>query len=1456
MEKNPVTPAARIGSSRWNRVGRARGSVLAAVSARSIKADKKTQTTKQHMKSATQWRWNNLELAAVGIFRNQKTNRTQTSRPSLAGWLAGAGLWLAVSVQAQPTGPETALSFDGTNHFVTVSAGVIPSSGSFTVECWVNAAATPNQMQMVSSGAPGGGGGNTFALGKSGSGTVQVTFGSGGGSVWDTGITLPGGWHHLALVKGSSDTFFYLDGLLKTNRGSAITPPNGSQFRIGRNRGNLTDHWQGMMDEVRVWNTGRSATEITNAARRAIPGNASGLVGYWRMDDGTGGTVTDSSPSGLSGSLSGVPVWVSSGALFEPVALSASASNITPDSVTFHGALRPNNGATTAWFEWGSSTNYGQSSAPAGAGACNCTNFIAIPVSGLPAASALHFRLVASNASGLSLGGDNLFSTPAIPVQAFTSNALSITETGAVLHGWVSQGTTPLTAWFEYGLTTNYGSLTASTNFNTPTELSATLTGLTKGRQYHWRLVATNAAGRSNGEDAVFITPYSAVVVNINASGPGSMRAVIDEVNASAAPTNFVRFEIPGPGPHAVAGTNMFFGVNQTVILDGATQPGYSGYPLVDLSGAGLGIGGANSLIRGLVLNLSNQTALTLSSSASNSVVESCFIGVDSSGNTALGTATGLIISGRGCRIGGTQPGSGNLISGCWLNALNIRANQVQVFGNRFGTDVMGALALPNRWAIRLFLYTTNCQIGGTGAGEANLIANSQLEGIQVASGHGHTLRGNSFINNGSLAINLVSSFGELPEMNDPGDGDTGPNNLQNYPVLLAVTNLGTNLFIAGRLSSGTNSTYTLDFYGSPTAGALGFGEGQHYLGAISVTTDGAGEVSFLAGFPITVSSNSVVSVSATATDAGGSTSEFSVARRDTRTLDCSGLGITAPGLPPGTNRAPYSFVLLATNAASPQVYAVTGGSLPPGLGLSTTGRLSGTPTNLGEFAFTITLVNGLGCAVSSNYSLSIGCPTISLSSLQRSNGLINSSFSEFINVAGGVAPITFAVTDGALPQGLSLGTQGLLFGLASQTGDVEFTVTATDALGCMGSRNYQMDISCSTNPITTAVPGPAVRGASYAQFFTNPAVQSFSITAGTVPPGLTLESVGPGIAVLTGTPGATGAYAFTVSGLLTNFLCTVRSNFSLSVSDLAFAIQPTNQNVLPGTNVTLTALAVAGGPLAYQWRFAGTNLPGATNASHTFTNANLAEHHGLFSCQAVAGEYSAISSNALVYVLVRPGYVVGLATNLSALQGSTFTLSVVVTGAPPIWYRWIRGGVAIATSAVPFLTITNYQMPNASANSFRVGATNVAAPAGVFSPSIGNVTVTMIPDFDGDGLGDPWEEAFFGSSSTNSNANALLDPDGDGMTNLDEYRAGTDPTNAFSVLKILLSTTNGAPLQFVAQSNVSYSVQWRTNLFAGTWANLTGLLAQPLVRTVEVDTALAPAGAERYFRIITPLVP
>ena len=279
-------------------------------------------------------------------------------------------------------------------------------------------------------------------------------------------------------------------------------------------------------------------------------------------------------------------------------------------------------------------------------------------------------------------------------------------------------------------------------------------------------------------------------------------------------------------------------------------------------------------------------------------------------------------------------------------------------------------------------------------------------------------------------------------------------------------------------------------------------------------------------------------------------------------------------------------------------------------------------------------------------------------------------------------------------------------------------------------------------------------------------------------------------------------------------------------------------------TNVAMSVVAIGAGTLHYQWRFNGADLPGATSATLIISNVTLAS----------AGEYrvvvtddvgSAISPPAILTVLVPPVIMVQ-PVGVTNLQWQTAMFSVIATGAPPLNYRWLRQGVNFLSNAPPTLVLPSLQLSNAGA--FRVVVTNIAG-----SVNSATVRLGVIADTDADGLPDFWEVNFTGNAT---NMSAVADLDGDGMVNRDEYIAGTDPTNALSVLRLAVSTTNAAVLQFVAQTNVGYTLQFRTNLNGVLWNNLTNISAQSLMQTVRVAVPKPPAEPARFYRIVTPSLP
>lgn len=220
-----------------------------------------------------------------------------------------------------------------------------------------------------------------------------------------------------------------------------------------------------------------------------------------------------------------------------PDATTGSASALGTATATLNGSVNPNGSSTNAWFEWGTSTSYGNSTSQQSVGAGSSTLSYNASISGLTCNTAYHFRARASNGSGGDSGSDATFSTqqcPSNPPSIFTDPATSVGTTSATLRGQVNPNASSTSAWFEYGTTLSYGSTTSPQSMGSGTSLSSYSRGvsLTCGTTVHFRAVASNAAGAVTGSDRSFTTSPCTVtppeVMTNAASAVGSSSATLN----------------------------------------------------------------------------------------------------------------------------------------------------------------------------------------------------------------------------------------------------------------------------------------------------------------------------------------------------------------------------------------------------------------------------------------------------------------------------------------------------------------------------------------------------------------------------------------------------------------------------------------------------------------------------------------------------------------------------------------------------------------------------------------------------------------------------------------------------------------------------------------------------------------------------------------------------------------
>jgi hypothetical protein len=191
-----------------------------------------------------------------------------------------------------------------------------------------------------------------------------------------------------------------------------------------------------------------------------------------------------------------------------PTVVTGSATSIAPTSAKLNGKVTANGQATKWYFEYGTSKSYGAKTPAKSGGSGTSAVSVSSPLTGLKVATTYHYRVVATNASGTSLGSDQTFSTSVPPVVR-TDPARDVGATTATPSGSVDPKGRATTWYFEYGTTTRYGSRTPSRSAGSGVgnrSVTASLSGLTAATTYHYRLVATSDAGTSRGTDVAFTT--------------------------------------------------------------------------------------------------------------------------------------------------------------------------------------------------------------------------------------------------------------------------------------------------------------------------------------------------------------------------------------------------------------------------------------------------------------------------------------------------------------------------------------------------------------------------------------------------------------------------------------------------------------------------------------------------------------------------------------------------------------------------------------------------------------------------------------------------------------------------------------------------------------------------------------------------------------------------------------
>ncbi len=393
------------------------------------------------------------------------------------------------------------------------------------------------------------------------------------------------------------------------------------------------------------------------------------------------------------------------------------------------------------------------------------------------------------------------------------------------------------------------------------------------GQTVQGNRIGTNAAGDAavpNQNEGINIQNADGNVIGVDASGQGEGNLISGNGRSG------IRINEIGSRNNLIAGNLIGTDLTGTAAIG-------NGVAGVDIgNGATLNlVGGLAESARNIISGNQGAAGVVFFSGATENDVQGNYIGVDITGSNPLPNRSGVLIeTGTRNRIGGTQAGAGNVISGNNQDGVAISGNASTgnvVQGNWIGVDRSEAIAIGNGFSgMHIRGGALDNLIGGTVPEAGNVIAFNSGAGVLVESGTGNSILRNQITRNESLGIDLG---GDGVTTNDSQDADTGANDLQNFPVITSVIVGTTATTITGTLNSVPDETYLVQFFANEVADPSGFGEGKTFIGEATVTTDVGGDAAIQLDADLLPIGTLVT---ATATRVAGqtfaSTSEFSLA--------------------------------------------------------------------------------------------------------------------------------------------------------------------------------------------------------------------------------------------------------------------------------------------------------------------------------------------------------------------------------------------------------------------------------------------------------------------------------------------------------------------------------------------------------------------------------------------------
>jgi hypothetical protein len=498
-------------------------------------------------------------------------------------------------------------------------------------------------------------------------------------------------------------------------------------------------------------------------------------------------------------------------------------------------------------------------------------------------------------------------------------------------------------------------------------------------------------------------------------------------------------------------------------------------------------------------------------------------------------------------------------------------------------------------------------------------------------------------------------------------------------PAAPAVT---TGALVAGTVGTAYSGTLAASggippFTWTLTSGTLPAGINMNAAGVLSGTPTAAGVGTTNLTFKVT-DSGTATAMSATATLG------LTIAAAPAITFTT-----TTATLAKGTYKSAYTSTVTATGGAGALTYTLLSGALPAGLTMSPAGAITGSPTVVGSFPFTVQAADAFGDTGTQALTLTTSYPALAVTPLIPPTGYAGSTYTSTTLAAtgGSGTGYTWSLANGtAVPAGMGLSSAGVISGKPTTAGTTPFTVMVTDS----ASNTATLALSIVVNPavsISTATALPVgYVGSAYSQTLAatggSGAGYTWTVNGGsTLPGGLNLSGAG----LLSGTPTTSGTPSFTVT-VTDSASNTASATFSMTINA---GISITTPTTLPGGYqngiypiTTLAATGGNGGPYTWTWAAAsGSSLPAGLILSTAGVITGTPTGSGTFSIVVTATDSASNKGSATFTVTIEAALAVTPTTLKSGTVNVAYTQTLAATGGSGTGYTWVTTGPSTLAS-------------------------------------------------------------------------------------------------------------------------------------------------------------------------------